>query len=102
MTSPVSAAHPDRRGGLPQVILILGLTAAAVTLVLAKVPVQTVLLIISGTTFTGAVGYRVLTGGPLPRYVRASPAPQRIAPEQTRADVIQLVRPAEGGGDATS
>lgn len=109
MASPVIAVPRERRNGMPQVVMILGLTAAAVIMVLADVPLWTVMTVISGTTFTGVIGYRILTCGPLPRYVRA-PADALLPPgirisdglSSSRADVVQLVRPAEGGGDAAS
>jgi hypothetical protein len=109
VTSPDSAARQSRCNGMCQIALILGLTAAAVTMVLANAPLVTVMAVISGTTFTGAIGIRILTGGPLPRYVRASaatlPPPHSTFMDgvhSPHAGVVQLVRPAEGGGDAAS
>lgn len=59
---------------LPSVLLALGVIAGVVILTFGGTAVWTAVWAIGSATIMGAVAYRILAGGPLPRIVTSSAA----------------------------
>jgi hypothetical protein len=98
VTCSHGAVH-EHRACFVKALMVLGLVAAAVVLVLAKVPWQTAMGVVFGGGILAAVTYRIAEGKQIPQWLRAQAA-QMLAQGLPQEDPSGGTQPVSGNPQA--